>query len=82
MLTALCKRGEADLVLPKVEGSVGVLHKAVAKEPDVAAQAEVLARERTNALTRPGVRLSEVEAEKRSQRHEIGRTRKGHTFQH
>lgn len=35
----------------------------VTEEPDVAAETEVLASERTNTLARAGIGLSEVEAE-------------------
>jgi hypothetical protein len=65
---ALRKSGEANLVLPKVEGSVGVLHKTVAEEPDVAAETEVLTSESTNAFVRLLRRRSEVEAVMNDQR--------------
>lgn len=53
--------GEADRVRVEGERGVDVLHEAVAEQPDVAAEAEVLASDRTNALA--AANRAEVEAE-------------------
>ena len=60
----LLEGGEADRVLVEGERGVDVLHEAVAEEPDVAAEADVLARERADALARAGRGLAEAEAVK------------------
>ena len=54
--------GEAESVVVDGEHGVGVLHEAVAEQPDVVAEAEVLARERADALA--AARRADVEATK------------------
>ena len=59
---SLRELGEADGVFVERERGVHVLHERVAEQPDVAAEAEVLARERADALARARRGLTEVEA--------------------
>ena len=59
---SLGELGEADGALVEGERGVDVLHERVAEEPHVAAEADVLARERADALARAGLRLAEAEA--------------------
>ena len=61
-LACLRKRGEADGVVVEGERAVDVLQERVAEQPDVAAEAEVLASERTDALAGAALGLTEVEA--------------------
>lgn len=49
-LSRLLEGREADRVAAEAERGVDVLHEAVAEEPDVAAETEVLASESTHAL--------------------------------
>ncbi len=56
---------EADGVLVEREGGVDVLHERVAEEPDVAAEADVLAHERADALAGAALGLAQVEADER-----------------
>ena len=63
----LRERGEADSVVVVRERGVDVLHERVTEEPYVAAETEVLAAERTDALARAGRSFTEVEAAKGAQ---------------
>ena len=56
------ERGEADGGFVERERGVHVLHERIAEQPDVVAEAKVLARERADALTRTRSGLAEVKA--------------------
>lgn len=58
----LGERGEADGVVLERERGVDVLHEAVAEQPGIGAETEVLSRERADALAGAGLGLAEVEA--------------------
>ena len=59
---SLRELGEADGVPVEGERGVDVLHEAVAEQPDIAAEADVLTRQGADALARAGRSLAEVKA--------------------